>query len=316
MSRPNSTVTAVCPICGAVENRCLLSCIRDWEYGVEGVWSHIRCESCSMVWLSPFPGLEQLKRAYNIDYHGHAESTSKGAIYRILFDINNWLVDISLRRFVRTGATILDIGCGSGEFSNRFLRLGAAQVDGIDFSPKAVALARERGLNARECVFPDFKAAPESYDIIVMNNYLEHTLAPRVEIEKVYSLLRPGGWLIGEIPNYASLDRWLFGRYWGGNHAPRHTFQFEPQTILKLLHDVGFVDSALKHQINSAHFALSIQNFLQRNHRDLRRNKHIKNGRASYYPMLLLVTLPINMLGALAGYSGLMRFQARKFAEG
>lgn len=51
------------------------------------------------------------------------------------------------------GKTVLDVGCASGRFAFLLLEAGAAQVQGVDISPQAVQLARERsqqmGLDAR-----------------------------------------------------------------------------------------------------------------------------------------------------------------------
>lgn len=151
-----------------------------------------------------------------------------------------------------------------------------------------------------------------TYDIVIMNNYLEHTLRPAAEISKAYDLLVAGGKLIGEIPNFRAFDRVLFRRFWGGNHVPRHTFHFTPATLERALADRGFTNIRITQQFNSSHFALSFQNWMQRNRRNLRHNPSIVHGRSRYFPYLLVLLSIPNALCALAGWSGLMRFIATK----
>jgi 2-polyprenyl-3-methyl-5-hydroxy-6-metoxy-1,4-benzoquinol methylase len=60
-----------------------------------------------------------------------------------------------LRPFVAKSA-ILDLGCGSGIFCFKLLRLGALRVIGIDFSSNAIRIAKERALElgvASKCEF-------------------------------------------------------------------------------------------------------------------------------------------------------------------
>jgi hypothetical protein len=143
-----------------------------------------------------------------------------------------------------------------------------------------------------------------------MNNYLEHTLNPIAELTKAKSLLRPGGQLFGEVPGFESFERRLFQHYWGGNHVPRHTFQFGARFLLDLLARCEFIDCHITHELNTGHWALSLQNFFQRAKPDLRLNPSVRHGRAVYYGPLLLAFIPINLFCVLARQAGVIKFQA------
>jgi SAM-dependent methyltransferase len=58
------------------------------------------------------------------------------------------------------------------------------------------------------------------YDIVSMNHVLEHVIDPGLVLERALRLLRPGGWLVGQLPARTSWEARLFGRYWGGYHFP------------------------------------------------------------------------------------------------
>ncbi|MDH4042815.1 MAG: class I SAM-dependent methyltransferase [Gammaproteobacteria bacterium] len=286
--------------------------IRDWEYGVEGSYAWCQCRSCGGVQLQPFPDLDDLKRAYNIEYHGYATGEKRGFLFSLLYAAKEGLFRRQMSRFVAADSKVLDVGCGAGEFLLSIKKLGLSNLQGIDFSQDMVAALERQGIDAYCGTFTDFPGQAESYDLISMNNYLEHTVAPRQELEKSLALLRPGAILVGEVPGFDSWERRIFGRFWGGNHVPRHTHQFNASFLLRLLKESGFEDVQLSHQLNTSHWALSVQNFLQRNVANLRDNPAIRHGRSRYYVPLLLLFIPINIVCVLMKKSGCVKFSARK----
>jgi SAM-dependent methyltransferase len=101
------------------------------------------------------------------------------------------------------GRTILDVGCGGGEDAMILARLGA-QVTGLDVSPGAIELAKQRAAvngvsnRTRFLCAPLGGSLPESsFDVIWIDNVLHHVLG---ELENVMrSLLRaakPGATII------------------------------------------------------------------------------------------------------------------------
>lgn len=286
--------------------------IRDWEYGVEGTYSYLECSACGGVQISPFPVLDDLKRAYDIDYHGYAGGERRGPLFAALYRVQAAMVQRKMSRLVDAGSKVLDVGCGQGDFLRNLQALGVSDLEGIDFSPEMIDSLGAQGIGGYCGTFPDFNGISGSYTLIAMNNYLEHTLEPQKELRKAYQLLKPGGWLVGEVPGFDSWERRLFGRYWGGNHVPRHTYQFSARFLGALLHQAGFAGVDLSHQLNTSHWALSVQNFMQRNRTGLADNPHLKHGRSRLYVPLLLAFIPINLVCVLFRKSGCVRFTARK----
>lgn len=300
-----------CRVCGGVDYATVTTGIRDWEYGVDGVFDQRLCKVCGIVQLEPFPKLEDLRQAYEVPYHGYAVATKKGLLYRVLFRANEWRLQRRLGALVPQSARLLDIGCGTGQFlaGLKFLRPGAC--DGVDFSPVAVAAARRNGVEAVHGVFLAMQPPDRPYDVLFMNNYLEHTLEPLAELAHAKRFLVPGGRLLGELPNFNSVDRRVFGPFWGGNHVPRHTFQFTPSSLSHLLDQAGFREVRVRYEMNTGHWALSVQNFLQRNKSDLSNNPALRDGRAGFFGLLLILFLPLNAVLALLHLSSVIRFEAR-----
>jgi hypothetical protein len=132
------------------------------------------------------------------------------------------------------------------------------------------------------------------------------------ELVKSYELLKLGGVLFGILPNFNGLDRVLFKKFWGGNHVPRHTFQYTDKQLAKLLKSAGFKKIKIIHDINPGHIAISIQNWLQRGVKDLKNNPSIVHGRMKYFNFLLLLSLPFNIIFSLFKRSGTIGFYAMK----
>ena len=114
------------------------------------------------------------------------------------------------------GKRVLDIGCGEGRNSVLFALLGAAEVVGIDVSPKAIDVARRlaevNGVTDRV----RFTCAPletselsgESFDIIWCQAFLHHVLAEYdAVLVRLGVLLHPDGVLVIKEP--VNLAPWL-----------------------------------------------------------------------------------------------------------
>ena len=301
-----------CNFCGQARFQGVIRAMRDWEYGVAGVYDYRQCLACDGVQLHPFPGLEDLKRAYDIDYHGHAVKERRGWLFSLLYGLKEALFRRKMSRLVHARSRVLDVGCGAGEFLLGLRDIGVSQLDGIDFNEAVIRELETQGIKGFCGTFLEFPATESSYSLISMNNYLEHTLDPVSELRKSWQLLQAGGYLVGEVPGFDSLDRRLFGRYWGGNHVPRHTYQFSSNFLCKQLRAAGFTDIRISHELNTSHWALSVQNLMQGNVSDLRNNPAISHGRSRYYLLLLLLFVPVNLLSVLFRKSGCTKFYARK----
>lgn len=301
-----------CNYCHSTQPAVSCEDIRDWEYGVLGSYDYYRCLECQGLQIHPFPDLEDLRLAYDIDYHGYAAGGRRGLLFSLLYAVKEGFFRKQMRQLVDENSKVLDVGCGAGDFLLSMRELDVSQLQGIDFSADMIERLQEQGIEGFCGTFSEFQGEEGSYHLVSMNNYLEHTLSPGEELSKARNLLAPGAYLVGEVPGYGSWDQKLFGRFWGGNHVPRHTYQFTPQLLEKVLEDAGFTDVKLSHQLNTSHWALSVQNFLQRNVANLRKNPKILHGRSRYYVPLLLLFIPINLVCVLAKRSGCIKFTARK----
>ena len=101
-----------------------------------------------------------------------------------------------LRQIPARCGRVLEIGCGTGEFS-RLLAARAESVLAVDLSPRMIELARERSkLHANvEFVNADalsYQLPDEHFDCVATLTTLHHLPAERV-LERIKKTLKPGG---------------------------------------------------------------------------------------------------------------------------
>ena len=95
------------------------------------------------------------------------------------------------------GATILEIGCGTGQLTEQ-LACHGFRLTAIDIGPSMVATAQRRLPDAEVSFqvtsFEDLVAADRSFDLVISSAAF-HWIDPEIAFTKSARLLRPGGWL-------------------------------------------------------------------------------------------------------------------------
>jgi 2-polyprenyl-3-methyl-5-hydroxy-6-metoxy-1,4-benzoquinol methylase len=132
---------------------------------------------------------------------------------------------------------LLDYGCGSGWYAHRMHELGW-DVTAMDFSAHAAATVhRHFGLPTLVGALPHPDVRPGSFDVITMGAVLEHVHHPHRVIAAAAEALRPGGYLVVSVPNFASWGARRFREHWWCLGPPQHLLHFTPTTLQRLLAD-------------------------------------------------------------------------------
>lgn len=108
------------------------------------------------------------------------------------------------------GKTVLDMGCGAAGKSLYYVSLGAKRVVGVDHVPyyerEAMNLAAKLGYSSRFnfiCASADDLPFPNnSFDTIIMNDFMEHISEPESALLEALRLLTPDGSLYINFPPY------------------------------------------------------------------------------------------------------------------
>jgi SAM-dependent methyltransferase len=139
------------------------------------------------------------------------------------------------------GKRIVDLGCRSGALSRHLLE--GNEVVGVDVDPTALAKAEQRGI---EPVLADVEEPlpfdDASFDAAVAGELLEHLRFPDALIREIRRVLRPGGVLVGSVPNaYRLQSRLRFLRGLSPEDDPTHLRMFSPRDLRALLFDFADV---------------------------------------------------------------------------
>jgi len=231
-----------CHLCGATESLPLHT-LSDTLHNVPGTFVLRRCLQCELMYLSPRPTSETISAYYPAEYDSYRPPIEDERLA-----LMRWIRQRKLarRRHLverysgRSRGELLDVGCSTGLFLHEMAQhdWGVAGVEPIAF---AAEFAHQRfALNVFQGVLRDAPHEPASFDVVTFWDVLEHTFAPLEELAKASLLLRAGGLLVLNVPNWHSWDRWLFGRHWQGLDSPRHLYAFTRKTLTAMLTQTGF----------------------------------------------------------------------------
>lgn len=142
------------------------------------------------------------------------------------------------RRYVGgPGRRVLDLGCRYGALTRVYLE--GNEVVGLDVDRDALAEAAKLGIEPRWAdVEEPLPFADASFDVVVAGELLEHIRDPAAVIEEIARVLRPGGSLVGSVPNSFRLKnrlRFLIGR--PPEDDPTLLHLFSPASVRRLLHE-------------------------------------------------------------------------------
>jgi 2-polyprenyl-3-methyl-5-hydroxy-6-metoxy-1,4-benzoquinol methylase len=143
------------------------------------------------------------------------------------------------------GKRALEIGCGTGLFTEKFAQSGA-QIVAVDISPELLEKARARGLpesQVRFLAMPFEQCDVEGpFDAVIGSSVLHH-LDIRQALAKIFTLLKPGGVLFFAEPNMLNPliivlknIKWIKRRF---GDSPNETAFFRWR-FLRLLLETGF----------------------------------------------------------------------------
>lgn len=114
-----------------------------------------------------------------------------------------------VKRFLKKGAqqtiSLLDVGCGEGFELAHFQRQGW-QVKGLDFSSDGMATHNPQCLDVLQTgniyqLLAQEIADGKRYDVVWMQNVLEHVIEPEKLLRDLTSLVSPGGVAVISVPN-------------------------------------------------------------------------------------------------------------------
>lgn len=169
-----------CPLCGAAEPE---------PYHRDRFRDYVLCRSCGLVFVPPaqWPDAAAEKARYDLHRNDPGDPGYRAFLLQ--------LCEPMCER-VAPGAGGLDFGCGTGGALARLFAERGRKTTGYDpfYAPDELVWTRR-------------------WDFIAASEVLEHLHRPARELDRLFSVLKPGGWigfLTGWLPERAAFAAWPY----------------------------------------------------------------------------------------------------------
>ena len=254
-----------CDFCGSKESFIVLKNVVDNDLGKPGKFNVVQCRSCALTYLNPRPAKEEIQNYYPSQYSAYQKESWFFIRLRELI----WQSDKNLtRKLISKNSFILEIGSARGEFL-RFLddKKYAYNLYGLEMDKQSADFSRERhkyGIWQGEFENFNFRADLK-FNFIIMHYVLEHLFSPKKAFTKLKSLMDAGGYALITIPNFDSLERRIFGRYWQGLETPRHLYFFTEKAIRGYAEEAGLEVIRVRYSFVPNDWIWGINRFLKEN---------------------------------------------------
>ncbi|MDG1957382.1 MAG: class I SAM-dependent methyltransferase [Candidatus Binatia bacterium] len=254
-----------CALCGSMEGT-LLAQGYDFEYlTTREEFSFWRC-SCGGTFLHPRPAPTALPTIYPENYYSYNFQDKLGPLVMRFKSLTERAKVAAYTPYLRPQARVLDIGCGDGHVLRQLDDNYSPPLDleGVEFSEHGVAATQSLGYRVHVGPIEEVELPEAAFDLVIMNQLIEHVRDPKAVLRKIARALAPGGHLFIETPNIDSLDARLFRkRYWGGYHLPRHFHLFDTVSLGRIVEESGLRTISQKPLVCPQFWIISVQNWLK-----------------------------------------------------
>ncbi len=256
-----------CNLCGR-DDDILCFEVEEKITGTRGKFRVVKCRNCGLVYVNPRPTKVAISRYYPEEfYYAYRpyederkkllKERIKGLMMEYIGDypIKNqekvwirwiarfsaliWENSVSVVVPYKRGGRVLDIGCGTGKLLD-WLKRHDWQVYGVEICKQAAEYGNSFGLNIFNGELIEAKFSSEFFDVVVINQVLEHLYDPRGTLREIHRILKRDGMLLVGVPNIGSYEARVFGRYWSALEIPRHLYHFSIHSLRLLLTENNF----------------------------------------------------------------------------
>jgi len=194
----------------------------------------IRCNECGLYYQNTPKQFETLSNIYNNMYEERPQKVQNKFYWKKRMKT----LYRDIKKYQKDEGSLLDIGCSYGFLMDNFIKKGW-RATGIDVSRNAVNYAKSKGLNCFNSALLDSRFE-NKFDVIIMDNVLEHLEDPVEALSLVKNWLANKGIIYIRVPNIES-KAFLFKRksFIGDLKPFEHLFYFSKHTLKLLLNKVG-----------------------------------------------------------------------------
>jgi len=229
-----------CPIC---DSKAIHADIKgtDFEKTNSGEYFIFHCENCGINFTNPQPAPEDIGKLYETritpDFPTPPKIVTALRSIKVKRDLKYLIKNYDLNNI-----NALDYGCGDAFVTYILSQFKESRkitaVDFHEFPPPLIKLCDKQKVNYIN--HSQFKATIESqYDLIFLRHVLEHVHNPVELLAEMKTLLTKDGILFLELPNYDTIWKKIFGKYYSALYLPRHFYHFTGATLAMVLDRSG-----------------------------------------------------------------------------
>jgi SAM-dependent methyltransferase len=235
----------------------------DYELHIDASFEISLCRNCGHIYTSVRPDYNTLfSKFYPDDYLCYGgKSGVTGLIDRKRMEVQAAQRAEMVKAFVgeQRLVKLLEVGCATGEFIKTCRRRFGWEVTGIEPNRQLSDVLNREGYPVVSSMLEDAEIPSEQYDVVSLFNVLEHLWDSVYSLKRINRLLKPGGLVVVEIPDFDSPSRKRFGKYWFLYHLPRHLSHFTKKSLTSLMEECGFEKMDILKQFRPTVNVLSFQ---------------------------------------------------------
>lgn len=235
----------------------------DYELHIEAPFEISLCRGCGHITTSVRPDYETLfSKFYPDDYLCYGgKGGVAGFIDRMRMEAQASQRAKMIKIFIgpQRSVKLLEVGCATGEFLKACRRSFGWDVTGIEPNRRWSDALNREGYPVISSTLEDAEIPLGQFDVVSLFNVLEHLWDPVCSLKRINRMLKAGGLVVAEIPDFDSLSRKWFGKHWFMYHLPRHLSHFTETSLRGLMNECGFEKTAMVKQFRPTVNVLSFQ---------------------------------------------------------
>ena len=240
-----SFVTINCPVCDN-DYFSIFKEVFDDRYGEPNKYNLAKCSRCSHISTYPILDQKELGELYS-KYYPRKNINYKDVQAKVKLNKNffsrflNWFqgIDNQGQLYAKKNDQVLDIGCGDCSSLIYLRKLGAIPY-GVEADINVKPIAKSLNFTVHFGGIEDNPFSKVFFDLIVMNQVLEHMPEPAKTLNLIKERLKQKGRIIIVIPNNESFWHKVTGYKWINWHVPYHLHHFNKKNIERMLRKYDF----------------------------------------------------------------------------
>lgn len=200
----------------------------------------VRCRNCGLIYVNPRLKRETLAKLHRSHYFSHYADTKSEAHRKRQQCMEYEIAELEgLRKKLKLGRKILDVGCGGGFF--------LASLDdswdkqGTEINPVAIKYGKDAfGVNMLEGDLRELNLSYGTFDVVTMRGVIEHLPDPMDELYQIYKILCEGGLIAVKAPSIGGICGKIYKEKTRFVCPTHHIYYFSTKTLLLMLQKAGF----------------------------------------------------------------------------